>query len=192
LPSLDYGTQDSRSRVEQALLSRINPDLNRQQDQLDNRLLNSGIERGSDAWNREQELMGRQRNDAVNQAIVAGGAEESRLAGLQSGQRGQLFGENQAITGQGNQARQQSIQEQAYLRSLPLNEINALRTGAQVQSPQFQSYYTGGSAQAAPLLDAGLAQGNYDTNAYNANMQGYNALLGGLSNLGGAYVFGRR
>ena len=41
-----------------------------------------------------------------------------------------------------NQASQQAMQTQAYLRSLPLNEINALRTGSQVQGPQFGQYYT--------------------------------------------------
>lgn len=47
---------------------------------------------------------------------------------------------------------------QAYLRQLPLNEANALRSGGQVQGPQFGSYYTNNAA-AAPIMDAGIAQG---------------------------------
>ena len=50
---------------------------------------------------------------------------------------------------------------ETYLRSLPLNEINALRTGSQVQGPQFGQYYTN-NANAAPIMDAGIAQGNYN------------------------------
>jgi hypothetical protein len=87
-----------------------------------------------------------------------------------------------------NQNRQQSIQEQAYLRSLPLNEANALRSGGQVQGPQFSSYYTGGQSQAAPMFDAAVAQGNYDMQAAAQQQSGFNALLGGLASLGGAGI----
>lgn len=242
LPGLDYGTADSRKRVEDAMMSRISPELDRQQTDLDTRLLNSGIEKGSAAWEREQARFGQQRNDALMQVQMAGGQEESRLSDLQRAQRAQLFGEEatagsfgntaqgqmfqqglaagsfantaqdqafaralqsgqfansaqyqaiaQAIQAaqQANQTRGQGIQEQAFLRQLPINEINALRTGAQVSAPQFGSYYTGGTAQAAPIFDAGMAQGNYDMNAYQQSMAGYNALLGGLAGMGGAFL----
>lgn len=209
LPALDYGTSDSRARVEQALLSRINPQIQQDRADTETRLLNSGIEKGSDAWNREMTRLDQQANDARMGAVTAGGAEESRLAGLQMGQRSQLFGEQGArataalnegtfanqsardsvlaalsAAEQGNKARSQGFTEASYLRSLPLNETNALRTGSQVSSPNFQGYYTGGNAAAAPIMDGGIAQGNYNTNAYQQQMAGYNALLGGLANLG--------
>lgn len=206
LPDLNYGTAASRARVEAALRSRLEPQLNDQQHALESQLLNSGLEKGSQAWNSEMDRMQRARNDAEQQVTAAGGAEESRLAGLQQAQRGQLFNEilssgnfaNSAIgqqiqaalaaASQGNAARGQGIQEQLVQRQLPLNETNALRTGAQVQMPQFGSYYTGGGAQAAPVMDAGLAQGAYDMNRYNQQQGGYNALLGGLAGMGGAWL----
>lgn len=208
LPDLNYGTADSRARVEAAMRARLEPQLAEQQHGLESQLLNSGLEKGSQAWNSEMDRMGRMRNDAEAQVTAAGGAEESRLAGLQSAQRGQLFGEelssgnffNSAIgqqiqaalaaATQGNQTRAQGWQEQLAQRQLPLNETNALRTGAQVQTPQFGSYYTGGNAQAAPVMEAGLAQGSYDMNRYNQQLGSYNALLGGLAGMGGAWLGG--
>lgn len=218
----------SRQRVEEALLSRLEPQFQRDQTDLTTTLLNSGIERGSAGWNREMDRLDRAKNDARMQAVLAGGAEESRQVGLNQGLQGQEFG--QALTSQqfgnagvgqdfaqrmasqgqefsqqsaidsllnafglsaaglNNDARQQGIQEQAYLRSIPLNETNALRTGAQVNMPNFGGYYTGGGANAAPIMDAGIAQGNYDMAAYQQKMAGQNALLGGLANMGSAWI----
>lgn len=239
----------SRQRVEQALMSRLTPKFDTQESQLRNRLLNSGIEVGSDAYNQEMKNLGEQRNDAMMQAVLAGGQEESRqiglnqglqgqefqqaLAGGQFGQQGQsinaqnrqqalqsvlqAYGLNTQNLGQqysqdmasrqfgnqaqtqglnnqiaagafGNQARSQAIQEQAYLRQLPLNELNALRSGAQVANPQFSSYYTGGAAQAAPIMDAGIAQSNYNLQANQQAQSGQNALMGGLAQLGSAAI----
>jgi hypothetical protein len=52
------------------------------------------------------------------------------------------------------QLRGDQMQEQAWLRQLPLNEINAIRTGAQVNMPQFGGYYTGANAEAPPVYQA--------------------------------------
>ncbi len=53
--------------------------------------------------------------------------------------------------GVGQQARQTALQEQAYLRNEPLNTLSAVRTGAQVQGPQFVN-----SAQQATTVCTGL------------------------------------
>lgn len=148
-------TEAGRNQVVQALMSRIEPDLARAEDATRTRLLNQGIEQGSAGWDHEMELAGRARNDALMQAQLAGGQEQSRLAGLDI-----------AASGFNNTARQQGIQEQAYLRSLPLNEINALRTGSQASMPQFSGYYTGGQV--------GSGAANL-TNAYNAQVGQTNA-----------------
>lgn len=181
----------SRQRVEQAMLSRLEPQFQQDENDLRNRLANSGIEVGTDAYNREMTRLGQQKNDARMGAVLAGGGEESRQVGLQSTVQGQEFGQSLQNANLGNQVRGQGIQEQAYMRQLPINEINALRTGSQVQGPQFGSYYTGGQAQGVQSLDAGIAQGQYDMNAFNQKQAGYNALLGGLGSLGGAWLGGR-
>lgn len=224
LPQLGGDYESSRQAVVDAMMSRSAPELDRQQAARENQLMNSGIERGSEAWTREMDAFGRQRNDLQMQAQLAGGQEQSRLHGMAASDRGQLFGEgvtsgnfantaqnqqftqglasagfNNDILGQefgrdlsaatfGNQARGQGMQEQSYLRNLPLNEVNALRSGAQVQSPTFSPYYTSNAPQAAPIFDAGMAQGNYNLQAAGNQQSGYNSLLGGLARLGSAWI----
>ena len=129
--------------------------------------------------------------------------EQQTQAGVNNAIRGQQFGERGALASfdqseqqrqlqnqiavQQSQAqeRQRQIQEQAYLRQLPLNEINALRTGSQATLPQFQAYQ-GANVSAAPIFDAAAAQGNYDMAAYQAQPD----VLGGLFQLGGAALSG--
>lgn len=188
LPELGGDYEASRKAVEDAYMARASKSLDQNQSATENKLLNSGIEKGSEAWNREMQNLNEQRNDAQSQAILAGGQEQSRLHGLAASDRGQLYGEATNNAQFGNQARSQGIEEGAYLRSLPLNEVNALRSGAQVTSPQFSQYYTGGSTQASPIFDAGVAQGNYATQANASRQSGNNALLGGLTTLGAAWL----
>ena len=75
---------------------------------MENQLANSGIPRGSPAFSAAMDDFNRGRNDAyqtaLNAAIQAGGAEQSRLFGL------------------GTSARRNYIDEQNYLRGLPASE----------------------------------------------------------------------
>ena len=119
----------------------------------------------------------------------------------------QQFGNQQAIQGRGDQiagaqfAQQQSIfdaqdnararalQEQLALRNQPINEITALMSGSQVQTPQF------GIAQSAmiPTTDyAGIRQQGFNNQMANYQQQNanYQAMLGGLFGLGSAGITG--
>lgn len=136
-------------------------------------------------------------NQAQNQAFQQG------LAGLGFGNQAQQQAFQQGVTGTqlgnsaaaqnsqtalevakfGNQARSQGIQEQSFLRNEPLSLLNALRTGAQPTTPQFQNYYTGSQIQAAPIYQAAQDQYQAELDAFNAQGSG---LLGGLVSLGGA------
>jgi hypothetical protein len=100
-----------RQRVEDAYLGRFNQDIANQQADTESRLNAEGLQRGSAAWNNAQDALNRERVDARNAAIQAGGAEQSRLFGLASQARGQLFGENLAGGQFGNQAQQQAFQQ---------------------------------------------------------------------------------
>lgn len=89
---LPTGIDDtSRQRVEEALMSRLNPTLDTDTAALRSRLLNSGIEIGTDAYNREMTLDGQKRNDARMQAVLAGGQEEDRQTKLLQGLNDQQF-----------------------------------------------------------------------------------------------------
>lgn len=118
----------SRDAVEQALMARLNPSLERERAALENRLANQGITMGSEAWRTGMDDYGRQANDARLGAILNAGAEQSRMFGLGLGQS--QFA---------NAARQMSLQEQLALRAQPINEASALLTGGQVAMPQFSN-----------------------------------------------------
>jgi hypothetical protein len=59
-------------------------------------------------------------------------------------------------------------QEQA-LRNMPLNELNALLGGQQVQSPQFDNYFKQQATPGTNYLGATDATGQYAQSLYNAD-----------------------
>lgn len=83
----------------------------------------------------------------------------------------------------GAKARQQAIQEMLLKRQTPLTELNAVRTGAAPQIPQFQSY-SSATAQPAPTFAGVQAQGGADMDIYNSQVSQRNALIGAIGRLG--------
>lgn len=156
-----------REAVTQGLIDREEPRFQRADDQRRNDLLIRGFNPGTEAFTESNDEFSRARNDFDLAAIQAGGAEQSRIAGLESGRRAQ------------------DIQEQSYLRNLPLNELNSLRSGNQVNNPQFQTY-TGAGVAAAPTFAAAQAQGQYNLDAANIAAQNKPDIMGGLFDLGAA------
>lgn len=183
IPGTDDFSADRR-RYEDAIMSRNNTDFDRQQESLNQTLANQGVTPGSDAYNRAYDQFNRAKVDARNQATLAGGQEQSRMFGLGSQAEAQRFGEQMGANQFGNQARQQGIQEQSYLRQLPLNELNALRTGSQVNAPQFTQYNNAGNVMPPPTFPAAQAQYGAANGLYGQNTGMYNNTIGGLFNLG--------
>lgn len=142
LPNSDYANQ--RTAVEDAIFSRVNPQLQRDRQMLDQRLANQGIMPGSEAYNNAIDEANRAAVDARYQAVLAGGQEQSRLAGLdlQAGQfanqaQQQGFGQNaanaalqnnvnQTLFNQGLATTQQQNQanQQNYAQGLASNQQN--------------------------------------------------------------------
>ncbi|UGQ44974.1 tail fiber domain-containing protein [Massilia endophytica] len=128
--------------------------------------------------------------------------QNAQRAEFQNAAAGQMFGQRLAANGQnfnqglaagqfGNQARQQQLQEDLTTRQLPLNEINALRTGAQVNVPQFQQY-SGQQVQAAPVFQGAQAQDQANMSRYNAQAAQGGNMMNGLFGLGSAYLMSDR
>lgn len=158
------------------ILQRLNPQLDQQQEQLRARLANQGITADSQAYNNALYQNQQGRNDAYNQAALAG-------IGLGMQQQGLQFNQSE-------QARQRAFQEQAYLRQLPLSELSALMGGTQVSQPQFPGYSQMGQV-AGPNL-SGAAQASYQgqLNSHNAQQASQSSLGSGLGGLaGGALGF---
>lgn len=266
LPS--YGINPGETYSD-AIMRRLQPDLERQRAAEEARLANQGIGLGSNAYSTAKDILGRQQNDALTSAIVQGmgvglqanqqqfgqnaaqtqaqnaanaQAYQQALASGQFGNQaaGQQFGQNlnaaqlanqaaaqntgnaanlAAFGNQGigqqfqqglanaqlgnqanlqsynqqlqnaqlqNQAQQQGFQQSAYNQMQPINVINALRTGSQVQSPSYAQNAQMPQVAGADLL--GATQQGY--NAQLANVNAQNAASGGfmsgLMGLGGA------
>lgn len=171
--------------------------------QYENQLYNQGMQTNAQQFGQAQaqgqfgnQAAGQQYNQNLGAAQfgneAAGQQFGQNLQAAQFGNQANLQDFNAGLAGNqfGNTARQQGIQEQSYLRSLPLNELNALRTGSQVQAPSFTQYNNGGQVQAAPLFAAAQAQGQAAQQAYLNQVGASNGMLGGLFGLGGSMLQG--
>jgi len=163
-PNLDVSQLPARAinvgqTAQDAIMSRLDPRFAQQEDQLRTRLANQGITLGSEAYGREMNQFGQQRNDAMMQAALQG-------INLDQANRGA------------------ALQEQAYLQDRPLNLINALRTGAQVQNPQFQQFAQQQTTAGPDMLGAAQAQYGADMDAFNAEQAQSGGLMSGLFGLG--------
>lgn len=136
-------------------MARQMPMLNQQHDRMDNQLANQGIALGSDAYKTAQDQFGRQVNDATSQAALQG-------------------------IDVGNQARNQGMTEQGFYSQMPINLLNAVRTGSQVNNPTFGSTPAGANYSGAAQQQYGSALNA--TNVNNANNAGF---MNGLMQLGG-------
>lgn len=72
------------------------------------------------------------------------------------------------------------------MRNQILNELNALRTGAQAQAPNFASTQSGANVAASPVAQSVYNSYQGALANYNAQVGSNNAMLGGLAGLGGA------
>jgi len=84
---------------QQAILSRLTPQLQRERAALENQLRNQGLVPGGEAYNREIELFNQRANDLLQQSALQG-------IGLDAQMRAQGFSERQIQAEMANQARQ--------------------------------------------------------------------------------------
>jgi hypothetical protein len=171
-----------RQKVEDALFSRLNPQLERDRTALESSLANKGVKLGSAAYDRAMQNFGQTTNDARTAAILNAGQEQSRLAGLT--RDAAMFG-NDALTSQygltaGERNRQ--MQEQLTLRNQSINEAAALRGGGSVTMPSFM----GGNTGQIPTTDVAGLIGQYDdqrTQAYQQKQSNIGNMLGSVASI---------
>ena len=161
LPSTGFNPGQS---YQDAMMSRLSPQIDRENQSFEQDMANKGIGVGTAAYNNAKTLLGQNQNDRLNSATVSG---------LNAG----LTANNQAF----NQA--------GYNQMQPINVINALRTGSQVSSPSYVNPALQSTTQGPDLLAATTNKYNAQlgaTNAANANTSNFTS---GLMNLGGQ-IFG--
>ena len=143
---------------------------------------------GMDFQNRQNDF---QEQQAQYNRNIQGRAQDlgEQQAGFGMGLQGRQndFAEQQARFGMDTQSRQDDISQQAYLRQLPLNELNALRMGTQIQNPQFQGFQ-GQSVAPAPMMQAANAQYNAALDASNAKNAASGNMMSGMFGLGSAGI----
>jgi hypothetical protein len=100
----------------------------------------------------------------------------------------QQFGQGLSNAQLQNAAQQQGFTQEAYNQMQPINVINALRTGAQVQSPSYANVPQQANVAGADILGATQAGYNAQLGAVNAQNAASGNFMGGLMNLGGAYL----
>lgn len=162
-----YGPADDfssdRGRVEQALYGRLNPQLDRERANLEQRLADQGIRYGSPAYNKAMDDYNRQANDARLAVTQTAGAEQQRMmdmaaqrAGFQNAAQKQAYDEALGRGTFANQAQQQKYQqalgsgqftnaarqaafEQAQARGTFANQAQIAQFGQMLNSAQFKN-----------------------------------------------------
>ena len=197
-------------------ITRAAPLMENQTNALNTRLANMGGVTTSPAAMRQQAALRASQGDQVNQAIqdmiLQGGnaaqqEQGMRLAGANlfntsrgadAGLLAQQVGQNNQVTQQdiqnafananlANASRLQGLNEQAQLAQMPLNQLMAMLSGTQVNSPQFQPV-TPTNIQPAPLFQAAQAQNQAAQQQYQNQLASSNSFLGDLASLGAAGI----
>ena len=115
-----YGADDfsaDRQRVEDALMERMQPHIDRDREAMETRLANQGIGAGARAYGAMQDDFSRGVNDARLGAVLSAGQEQQRMVGMdadrarfQNQAQQQAFGQDASNIQMQNAARQQQLQ----------------------------------------------------------------------------------
>jgi hypothetical protein len=160
LPS--YGINPGETYSD-AIMRRLQPQLSQQNEMSDAQLANQGIAQGTEAYNNAKRQLSQQQNDLLTSA--------------------QIQGMNTGLS-----ANQQAFQQEAYNQMQPINVINALRTGSQVQNPSFANTPNQAQTAGADILGATQAGYNAQLAATNAQNAGAGGFMSGLMGLGAAGI----
>ena len=143
-----------------AIMSRLSPQIARENQSSDAQLANQGIAQGTEAYNNAKTLLGQNQNDRLTSATTQG-------------------------LNMGLAANQQGFQQEAYNQMQPINVINALRTGSQVTNPSYAATPQQAQTAGPDILGATNAQYTNQLNSSNAANQASSNMMGGLMSLGG-------
>lgn len=171
-------TNRSRDAAYQQQTQYLDPQFKQQGEQLDASLRNSGAHPGDPAYDNAMKLFTNQKQQAYQSAF--NNANQQGLA------------EQQALYGEGANTNQQLFGQGYQGASLPINLLNAMRSGSQVSMPGGQGLGNAGQGNVgiaptdiqSPMNSAYQGQ----LNAYNAGTGSSNALMGDIGTLGAAYM----
>lgn len=160
LPSTGFNPSQT---YQDAYMQRLQPQITQNREALQQQLANKGIDIGSTAYDRAMQTQAQRENDLLAAATTQG-------------------------FGVGQQARQQALTEQAYLRNEPLNTLSAVRTGSQVQGPSFVNSAQQATTSGPDLLGASQMQYNAQMGDFNQKQAAQQNFNQGLMGLGAAGI----
>ena len=162
LPS--YGINPGENYSD-AIMRRLQPQMQMEQKQFDAQMANQGIPVGSEAYQNAARVFQQGQNDKMTSAVVGG-----MQTGLQA---------NQQQYGQNLNTYNTNIQT-------PINALNAIRSGSQVSSPNYVNSAQQATPAGADLFGAGMASYNAGMGQYNAGQAAQQNTQSGLFGLGQA------
>lgn len=157
LPQIGINAGENYSN---AIMRRLNPQLQMEEKSFNQRMANQGIPVGSEAYANARRIF----DMGVNDRLVA-----AQTGGIDVGLR----------------ANQQGFNQLGYMRNEPINTLNAIRSGSQVTNPTFQSVPQQATTSGADILGATQAGYNAQLGASNAANAASAANTSGMYQLGG-------
>lgn len=182
----DWSTD--RQRVEDALMARMNPQLDRERGNLEQRLADQGIRYGSDAYSAAMSDYSRQANDARWGAISQAGQEQQRmsqqaqaLAAFQNAAQQQGYEQNLGTAGFANQAQAQQYAQNAQAAQFA-------NTGLAQQLQQQQAAFNASQAGRNQYMQEQYAARNQPINEITALLSGSQVQQPNFINTPGAQI----
>lgn len=145
-----------QAAAQKAQTDRLDPMWQQNAEMQRSQLANQGLQPGTQAYDDAMRSFNNSKNDAYSQAIQAGINTMPQTYQLAAAQRNQ-----------------------------PLNELNAIRSGSQVENPQFTTPPQQATTSGPNYSQAAAQTYGSNLNNYNASTGNSNAMMGGLFNLGG-------
>jgi hypothetical protein len=158
LPSTGFNPGQS---YQDAIMTRLAPQIDRENQSFEQEMANKGIGAGTSAYNTAKTLLGQNQNDRLNSATVSG--------------------LNAGLT-----ANQQNFNQAQSNLTTPINLVNSLRTGSNVTNPTYANSTNMANVPGVDYTGAGVNQYNANLAQTNANNAATGNFFGGLMNLGGA------
>jgi hypothetical protein len=158
------------SQVQDQIRQFMQPDLDRRRASQEAAMIAQGVggNTGGEAWDRTQQQLGRNENDAYLQALMPAMQEYGNIYNRKMGNRNQWLGEQQ------------------YMREQPMNELMAmLRNQDSIGMPQFNPVPQQAGSRAADVLGAGQQQYGAAMDAANAKAANKSATMGTIGSLAG-------
>ena len=147
---------------------------------LESKLANQGITRGSEAYNAAMLNQGNARQQAYESA-------RNSATGQAVGAAQGMFGQNLQNSQLQNATSAQDFASRQALQQNPLNMLNAVRTGQQMNTatlPTQQNVAMQQGTAGPDLLGAATATGQYNQGIYNANQSANASTIGCLGQMG--------